>query len=117
MKKDPLHTADCVQHMLAAIARIREYTAGLSPEAFEATPMAVDAVVRNLEIIGEAARNVMQHDRAFAAAHAQVPWETMYAMRNRISHGYFSVDAGVVWTTVQRDLPELQRELAGLALR
>ena len=117
MKKDQLRTADYVQHMLAAIARIREYTAGLSPAAFEATPMAVDAVVRNLEIIGEAARNVMQHDPAFAVAHAQVPWETMYAMRNRISHGYFSVDAGVVWTTVQRDLPELQRELAGLALR
>jgi uncharacterized protein with HEPN domain len=52
MKKDPLRTVDYVQHMLAAIARIHEYTTGLSPETFEATPMAVDAVVRNLEIIG-----------------------------------------------------------------
>lgn len=117
MKKGGLRTADYIQHMLDAIGRIREYTAALSQEAFEATPMAVDAVVRNLEIIGEAAHNVMRDDPAFAAAHAQVPWETMYAMRNRISHGYFAVDAGVVWSTVQRDLPELQRELTSLAAR
>ncbi|CAM2177441.1 DUF86 domain-containing protein [Paraburkholderia sacchari] len=114
MKKSDLRTADYIEHMLEAIAYIQEYVAPLSPETFASTRMAIDAVVRNLEIIGEAARNVMLSDPVFAASHTEIPWESMYAMRNRISHGYFAVNAHTIWVTVQRDLPELERNLRSL---
>jgi uncharacterized protein with HEPN domain len=114
MKKKDLRTPDYVRHILDAIARIRTYTAPLSPETFEATPMAIDAVVRNLEIIGEAAHNIVLIDPGFAAAHSEIPWNAMYAMRNLVAHGYFAVDTDVVWHTAQRNLPELERMLLQL---
>ena len=66
-----------------------------------------DAVVRNFEIIGEAARNIERYHSAFAESHPEVPWVFMYAMRNRIAHGYFKVDFELVWKTIHEDLPEL----------
>lgn len=72
--------------------------------------MVQDAVIRNIEIIGEAARNIGKHHPAFASEHPNVPWEDMYWMRNRVSHGYFSVDLGVIWNTIQRDIPELEQQ-------
>jgi len=87
MKRSDLRTPDYIEHMLEAIGRIREYTAHLSLEEFESTRIAIDAVVRNLEIIGEAAHNVMLRDPDFVTAHPGVPWQPMYAMRNRILHG------------------------------
>ena len=114
MKKNELRTPHYLQHILTAIARIRAYTAPLSIETFEATPMAVDAVVRNFEIIGQAARNIMRGDPGFAAAHPEIPWDVMYGMRNQVSHAYFAVDLGVVWHTAQNDLPELENKLLSL---
>ena len=66
-----------------------------------------DAVVRNIEVIGEAANNIQRVDQNFANAHADVPWQVMYAMRNRLSHGYDKIDFEMVWKTVCNDLPAL----------
>jgi len=117
MKKGDLRTTDYLDHMIEAIERIREYVAPLSLETFGSTKMAFDAVVRNLEIIGEAAHNVMLEDPGFVTAHPEIPWQDMYAMRNRISHGYFAINANVVWVTTQRDLPQLERALSRLQRR
>ncbi|CAG9214875.1 conserved hypothetical protein [Paraburkholderia tropica] len=114
MRKENLRTPDYLQHMLDAVDRIRSYVAPLSQESFEAAPMAIDAVVRNLEIIGEAARNIMRGDPAFASAHPEIPWEAVYGMRNRVSHAYFSVDTSIVWSTVQTWVPDLERKLLKL---
>lgn len=112
MRKSNLRIAAYLGHMLQAIERIQRYTEGMTGETFLTDQLVQDAVIRNLEIIGEAARNI-QHDHAeFAAAYAHVPWEEMYLMRNRITHGYFSVDAGIVWQTLLRDLPVLHQQLA-----
>ena len=73
MRKKDLRTPDYLRHILDAIERIRTYTEPLSHESFAATPMAVDAVVRNIEIIGEAAHNITQGDPEFAAAHPEIP--------------------------------------------
>lgn len=70
-----------------------------------------DAVIRNIEIIGEAARNIEKHYPDFTSSHNDVPWEDMYWMRNRVSHGYFSVDLEVIWNTIQRDIPELEQQI------
>lgn len=107
-----MRVADYVDHMLNAIERIHRYTQGMTDAAFLADELVQDAVIRNLEIVGEAARNIQRDHPSFAAAHSDVPWEEMYLMRNRVAHGYFSVDLDVVWQTLQRDLPELRQQIS-----
>ena len=73
-----------------------------------------DAVIRNFEILGEAARNIERHHAEFAANHPEVPWSVIYAMRNRVAHGYFKVDLEMVWKTIHTDLPELHAQIKRL---
>ena len=73
-----------------------------------------DAVIRNIEIIGEAARNIERNDLVFAAQHAEIPWEVIYAMRSHVAHGYFKVDLEIVWNTIHHDLPGLAKEISRL---
>lgn len=114
MSKDKLRVPDYLEHILDAIQRIRRYTLGMTGSTFLENEQVQDAVLRNIEIIGEAARNVERSDPEFAAQHTDVPWEDVYLMRNRICHGYFSVDLDLVWKTVQRYLPELEQQILSL---
>ena len=66
------------------------------------------AVIRNLEIIGEASRNINRHYPEYVEQHADIPFSFAYEMRNVLAHGYFKVDLEVVWKTIERDLPELE---------
>lgn len=93
-----------VDDILEAIERIRRYTQGLDEAAFCADDRAVDAVVRNLEIIGEAAKKVPFE---VAKRHPAVPWHRMAEVRNVLVHEYHSVDPAIVWSTVRHDLPPL----------
>jgi uncharacterized protein with HEPN domain len=111
----PLRTADYLGHIAEAIDNIQSYTAGLDAASFKVDRKTQDAVIRNLEIIGEACNNVVKHDPAFAQQHPQVPWGFAYEMRNALAHGYFTVDLDIVWTTVTSDLPGLKAQLALLA--
>ena len=74
-----------------------------------------DAVIRNLQVIGEATQNIRQRHPDFVVAHANVPWVSAYGMRNAITHGYFTVDMERVWTTIQNDLPPFEAQLRELA--
>lgn len=114
MADDDLRIPEYLGHILQAIRRINRYTAGMDETAFLADELVQDAVIRNIEIIGEAARNVARHHPEFATEHADVPWEDIYLMRNRVSHGYFSVDLEIVWKTVRRDVPKLEQQIAPL---
>ncbi len=69
--------------------------------------MTQDAVIRNLEVIGEASRNIERHFPEFAKTHPELPLASAYEMRNALAHGYFSVDLGIVWKTIENDLPNL----------
>jgi uncharacterized protein with HEPN domain len=115
MSKDSLRVPDYLGHMLQAIQRITRYTEDTDEVAFLENELVQDAVMRNIEIIGEAARNILRHHPDFAAQHPEVPWEDVYFMRNRVSHGYFSVDLEIVWKAVQRDIPELEQQIAKLS--
>ncbi len=88
--------------------RALSYTQGLTFGQFEADRMRVDAVLRVLEILGEAARSVPEEARSRTSG---VPWTEIIAMRNLLAHAYLRVDLEVVWDTVRRDLPELLRVL------
>jgi uncharacterized protein with HEPN domain len=70
-----------------------------------------DAVVRDLEIVGEACRNIQRNDPDFAVAHPTFPLRAAFEMRNALAHGYFGVDWDIVWTTVQTDLPALREKV------
>lgn len=104
---DATRIPDYLGHILQAIERIERHTADVDEMAFLSSELIQDAVIRNLEIIGEAANNVLRADASFATKHAEIPWQVMYAMRNRLSHAYDKVDMEIVWKTIQRDLPEL----------
>jgi uncharacterized protein with HEPN domain len=111
MKKDSLRALDYLEHILQAVKRISTYTEDMDEVGFLQNQMVQDAVIRNIEIIGEAARNIERRHPEFAGQHPDIPWEDVYLMRNRVSHGYFSVDLEVVWKTVQRDIPELEQQV------
>lgn len=109
-----LRTADYLRHICEAIDLITDYTVGMDFATFSVDRKTQDAVIRNLEIVGEACNNIAKHDPAFEALHPEVPWRFAYEMRNALSHGYFSVDLMIVWQTLQRDLPLLQAQVLGL---
>jgi uncharacterized protein with HEPN domain len=102
-----LRVPDYLGHILNAIDRIWRYTANMDELAFLSSELVQDAVIRNIEIIGEASNNIQRVDPAFAAKHDDIPWLVMYTMRNRVSHGYDKVDFEIVWKTIQGDLPGL----------
>jgi uncharacterized protein with HEPN domain len=113
-KGDILRVMDYLGHIVEAIDRIHRYVEDMSELTFLDDEKTQDAVVRNFEILGEAAHNVEVHHAAFAALHSEVPWALMYTMRNRVSHGYFKVDYELVWKTIQIDLPELRCQVEAM---
>ena len=97
MKDDLLY----VQHIHEAIQRILDFTSA-GEEAFREDLKTQDAVVRNLQVIGEAAKKVSAETRA---AHPEVPWKSMAGMRDRVVHDYFGVSLDMVWSVVEKHLP------------
>jgi uncharacterized protein with HEPN domain len=97
-----------LQDILQAIEKIEGYLKKSTYSQFIKNEMVFDAVVRNLEIIGEASRNIPANIRQ---AHPDIPWELMYGMRNVLIHQYFGVDIQVVWHTAKTHLPPVQKKL------
>jgi len=90
--------------ILEAIEKIQQYTANLTFEDFAANSMVIDAVVRNFEIIGEAASHIPDD---IQSTYSEVPWFEMKGMRNIMIHEYFRVDIKIVWITARESLPKL----------
>ena len=105
---------DYLQHMLQAIQRIEEYIEEHTEDYFLKTPILQDAVVRNIEILGEASNNLLKRFPEFTSSYPEVPWEAIYYMRNRIIHGYVSIDYQLVWGVISKDLPDLQKQLIAI---
>jgi uncharacterized protein with HEPN domain len=110
-KTDPLRIPDCLTHIIEALRRIFEYIKDIGESEFLKNALIQDAVIRNLEILGEASKNLVRYHTAFVTKYSDVPWEDMYWMRNRVSHGYFSIDFEIIWKTLKQDLPELQKQI------
>ena len=92
-------------HIKDAIETIEEYIKGVGYEQFVSNKMLIDAVVRQLEIVGEASNNLSQQ---FRQDHADIQWRRMKDMRNFLIHEYFGVNTKVVWDTCQNDIPVLK---------
>jgi len=104
MSRDASYLLD----ILLACRRILGFVAGREVPEFEQDEMLQSAVVRQFEIIGEAARRVSPE---FRALHPEFPWNEMIGMRNRLVHEYSAVNLEQVWTSTRKDVPELIRLL------
>lgn len=101
-----------IGHILEAIQTIEDYKKGLNLESFLKNKMASDAIIRELEIIGEASNNISED---FQNEHPDVPWRKIIGIRNTLIHEYFGVNLKIVWDTVENDLPELKKYMEKLA--
>lgn len=97
--------------ILEAVERIEAYTDGMEKEQFQADSKTVDAVVRNLEIIGEASKNIPPQVRALSQS---VPWSKIAGLRDILIHAYFNVDIDIVWDVVRNKLADLKAAATAL---
>lgn len=97
-----------MQDMLGAARKIELYIAGMERKAFFSDEKTVDAVVRNLEVLGEAARQLPDD---FTSRNPSVPWNKIAGLRNRIVHDYFGLDLEIIWQIIRYDLPLLKAQL------
>ena len=93
-----------IEDMIEALERIKTYVAGMTREAFIADTKTTDAVVRNLEIIGESANHLRAN---VTQRYPAIPWSHMAEMRHILVHEYHAVDPEIVWRTIHHDLPLL----------
>lgn len=93
------------------IDRIEQYTQGMSYDIFSRDRKSVDAVARNLEIIGEAANRLPED---FKEKHSEIEWQKIVGLRHRIVHEYFGIDLEIIWQIVSRDLLVLRKALSDL---
>lgn len=103
-----------LRHVLDAAERIASYLRGVDQASFLGNRMLQDAVIRNLEVIGEACANLSPE---LTKAHAEIPWQKASGIRNRLVHGYFDVDLRVVWQTAIDSLPSFAQRIAVLLRR
>ncbi len=102
---------DFLSDIQEAIRRIREYTTGMTYQAFLEDTKTQDAVIRNLEIIGEATKNLSKELRE---RYSHVPWKGMAGVRDRLIHHYFGVNLDIVWQIITDELPEVASQLKSI---
>ena len=105
MKKDP---KIFLQHILESIFEIEKYIKDMSEDQFIRSTQVQDAVIRRLEIIGEAAKNI---PKTFKIKYDFIPWKKVTGSRDMLIHNYFEVDLESVWDTVTKDIPKLKQDI------
>ena len=100
-----------LQDLLVAMTRIAEYLEGYTFDQFKKDYKTVDAVIRNFEIIGEAAKNLPGHIKD---NNPDIPWDEMYLLRNKVSHEYFGIDYEIIWDVCINHLPENRMQIQSI---
>src|SRR5574338_1093532 len=100
MRRDDAYLLD----ILIAARKALQFVEGINRNEFEDNELVQNAVMRPLEIIGEASERI---SKEFRKTHSEIPWSEMSGMRNRLIHEYFRIEYGTVWDTIQKDLPKL----------
>ena len=106
MKEDRIY----LLHIRDALERILSYTAQ-GKQAFFADPRTQDAVIRNLEVVGEAVKNLSE---SLKVRHATIPWKRIAGMRDKMIHEYFGVNLQLVWDAIEQEVPRLQQKIAAI---
>ena len=110
MKKDP---KVFLVHILESIELINEYAKKFSEDQFHKDRLLQDAVIRRLEIIGEAVKNL---PGSFKAKYPEIPWRQMAGMRDILIHEYFDVDLFLTWQVVKKELPLVKKKISEILL-
>lgn len=108
MEKDP---KVFLRHIFESIEYIENYSNNISEEEFLKSPQLQDAIIRRIEIIGEAARNLPDN---FKEKHSEIAWQKIVGMRNEVIHGYFGINIKLVWDTIKKSVPELKKQILPL---
>ena len=114
-KRKQLRHADYVDHILDAASQIHTYIGALNKDDFLKDRKTQDAVILKILVIGEAAAQILDEHKEFAATRTDIPWNQMKGMRNRMVHGYFETNLDLVWETVKVFLPELDNKLRSIS--
>ena len=105
------HTSLYIKDILAAIASIENFITSMDYESFHDDDKTLSAVIRKLEIIGEAVKQLPDEIRQ---SYPEIPWKQVAGMRDKLIHSYFGVDAHMVWQTIMNRLPALKKTLQNL---
>lgn len=97
-----------VRDILDSIKKIEKYTKDLSLGHFKKDELVIDGVIRNIEILGEAARNVPAEVRN---KYKEIPWKRIIGMRNKVLHECWGADLDILWKTTKEDLPKLKKQM------
>ncbi len=104
-------TSLLLEDIIESIQKIKKYTSGLSKDAFLIDDKTVDAVIRNFEIIGEAANRIPDEIRDTFQV---INWHRIKGFRNRIVHDYMGIDYEIVWEIIEKDLDDLKKQIQGI---
>lgn len=97
--------SDFIEDIIDAMTKATKFVESVSYEEFAKDDKTIFAVIRAIEIIGEAAKNIPEDTKK---GYPEIPWKGMAGMRNKVIHGYFGVDIKVVWDTVKEEIPEVK---------
>lgn len=111
MKKPTRTHKMYVEDILQSMNKIERYIKGLAYETFAENELVVDGVIRNLEIIGEASRNIPQNLRK---KHPAIPWNRMIGLRNIVIHEYHGIDLSIIWQIVTKNIPETKPKIVAM---
>jgi uncharacterized protein with HEPN domain len=95
-----------IEQILDCIRKINDFSTGLSLKEFKTNEMVQDAIIRNIEIIGEASKKISKDTKQ---TYYEIPWKEISGMRDKLIHDYLGVDVEVVWKTIKEDIPTLDR--------
>ena len=108
MNKDP---KVFINHILEAISDIEDFSKGITKEELSINKMKQSAILRQIEIIGEAVKNIPND---FRSKYSNVEWKKIAGTRDKMIHDYFGVDLKIVWDTVKEDLPKLKKQIESI---
>lgn len=97
-----------IRHIFDALEKIVDYTKELSENDFISSPKTQDAVIRQLEIIGEATKHISKN---FRDKNSEVPWKKLAGLRDKLIHDYMGVDIPAIWKSIENDLPPLRMQI------